>query len=369
MAFGHSTGRSRISLTRSEVTGAVGDSLTVLPIVVALALVTDISLAHVLIAFGIFQIVWGVVYGLPISVEPMKALAALAIAGAITYAELALAGIILGVVLLTIGLTDTLSIIEQWIGEPVIRGIQFAVGLLLFETGVGLGLSDPLIGLFTVGLVGAVIVVGYKNLSAIVVLAVGVAIAVYTVGVPTPQWPGVPQLPPISEALTRATVDGITAQLAMTIGNAALATSLLFSDLFDREVSPDDLSTSMGVMNLTAVPIGGIPMCHGCDGVAGKYEFGARTGGANLILGVSYIALAFIATMTLLSAFPLSVLGVLLIVVAISLGKHVLRSQMRWLSIGIGLLALVVNLGVAFLVGIAVHLLLTRGAKTHTAAP
>ena len=113
MVFGHSTDRSRISLTRSEVTGAVGDSLTVLPIVVALALVTDISLAHVLIAFGIFQIVWGVVYGLPISVEPMKALAALAIAGAITYAELALAGIILGVVLLTIGLTDTLSIIEQ----------------------------------------------------------------------------------------------------------------------------------------------------------------------------------------------------------------------------------------------------------------
>ncbi len=47
----------RIELSAVEVTGAVGDSITVLPIVVAMAALTDVSLPHVLLAFGVFQIV------------------------------------------------------------------------------------------------------------------------------------------------------------------------------------------------------------------------------------------------------------------------------------------------------------------------
>lgn len=49
----------RVELSAGEVTGAVGDSITVLPIVVAMAALTDVSLPHVLLAFGVFQIVWG----------------------------------------------------------------------------------------------------------------------------------------------------------------------------------------------------------------------------------------------------------------------------------------------------------------------
>lgn len=105
-------GRS-VEFGRNAVTGAIGDSITVIPLVVALALLTEVSLPHVLVAFGAFQILWGVRYGLPVSVEPMKALAALAVAGALTYAELALAGVILGVLLLAIGLTGTLGRVER----------------------------------------------------------------------------------------------------------------------------------------------------------------------------------------------------------------------------------------------------------------
>jgi len=42
-----------------ELTGAIGDSITVLPIVVALALLTPLSLPHALVGFGVFQVVWG----------------------------------------------------------------------------------------------------------------------------------------------------------------------------------------------------------------------------------------------------------------------------------------------------------------------
>jgi MFS superfamily sulfate permease-like transporter len=110
------------------------------------------------------------------------------------------------------------------------------------------------------------------------------------------------------------------------------------------------------VTNLIAVPLGGIPMCHGCDGVAGKHAFGARTGGANVVLGVGYLVAALFATPAVIAAFPLAMLGALLAIVAVSLARTVTDSGNRALSVGIGLLALATNLGVAFLVGIAVHL-------------
>ena len=348
--------RRSVDFRAGALTGAIGDSITVVPLVVALALLTEVSLPHALVAFGAFQIVWGVRYGLPVSVEPMKALAALAIAGALTYAELALAGVVLGGLLLAIGLSGALASVERWIGEPVIRGVQFAVGLVLLETAVGLAVDDPALALVGVAIAGAFALAGRGKASALAVAVVGVATAVVVAGVPTPRLPGAPPTLALGAAVTRATLDGVVAQLAMTTGNAALATSLLFSDLLDAEVTPDELSTSMGVTNLIAVPLGGIPMCHGCDGVAGKYAFGARTGGANVVLGVGYLAAALFATPALIAAFPLAMLGALLAVVAVSLARNVTDSGNRALSVGIGLLALATNLGVAFLVGIAVHL-------------
>jgi len=345
-----------IRFDRRSVTGAIGDSITVVPLVVALALLTDVSLPHVLVAFGVFQVVWGVRYGLPVSVEPMKALAALAIAGALTYAELALAGLALGVLLLAIGLTGTLARVERWIGEPVIRGVQFAVGLILLRTGVDLALGDPVLALVGVAIAAVAALSGHRKTSALAVAVAGVAVALAAAGVPTPRLPGAPPLPALGGAVTRSTLDGVFAQLAMTIGNAALATSLLFADLFDADVTADELSASMGVTNLLAVPMGGIPMCHGCDGVAGKHAFGARTGGANVVLGVGYLAAALFATPALLAAFPVAMLGALLAIVAVSLAHSVTDSGNLPLSVGIGVLALATNLGVAFLLGVVAHL-------------
>jgi MFS superfamily sulfate permease-like transporter len=212
------------------------------------------------------------------------------------------------------------------------------------------------VALVGVGIAAAFALAGRRKASALAVALVGVATALVAAGVPAPRLPGAPPTPAFGTAITRATLDGVVAQLAMTIGNAALATALLFSDLLDADVTPGELSTSMGITNLIAVPLGGIPMCHGCDGVAGKHAFGARTGGANVVLGVGYLVAALFATPALIAAFPLAMLGALLAIVAVSLARNVTDSGNRALSVGIGLLALATNLGVAFLVGIAVHL-------------
>jgi len=342
----------------NEVSGAVGDAATVLPVVVAAAALTDLSLVAMLVWFGVFQVVWGLYYGVPLSVEPMKALAALVIAGAITTGELVVAGLLAGTVLLALGLSGSLSTVERYVGGPVVRGVQFGVALVLLETGVGLGLADPRLAVLAaaVGLVLALI--GYRTVSALAVFLLGTAVAVWQVGVPAPAVPSPDSLLMLSAATpTLPAFRGALAQLAMTVGNAALATAVLLGDYFDRAVSADQLSTSMGAMNLLAVPLGAFPMCHGSGGVAGKYAFGARTAAANVVLGVGYVAVAVLGV-GLVAAYPTTVLGVLLVLVALQLARTSLRATDAPLPVvALGGLGLVAGLGVAFLVGVAGSLL------------
>ena len=358
--------RSDLEFSPSELTGALGDSVTVLPLLVALAATTSVSLPHALVGFGVFQIVWGLYYGVPLSVEPMKALIGLAIVGSLSYPELAAAGLLAGGVLLAVGHLGWIGRIQRVVGEPVIRGIQFAVALLLLEAAVDLSLASPTVAAAGVAVVGLLALAGYARSSVLVVFALGGVAAVATAGVPTPRVPTLALFPAGTPTLSAAAIEGTVAQLGMTIGNAAIATALLCGDLYDRDVSADALSTSMGVTCLAAVPAGGIPMCHGSGGLAGKYAFGARTAGANVLLGLGYLALALVATGALLAAFPTAVLGVLLVVVALELGRAafapVSGGPALAFVVGVGAVGLLVNVGVAFALGAVGYWLWARDA-------
>ena len=344
-----------IRFDAGEWTGALGDSVTVLPIVVGLAALTPVSLAHALLFFGVFQVVWGLVYGLPLSVEPMKALAGLALAGTISAGEYVAAGLLAGVVLLAAAATGALSRVQRYVSEPVIRGIQLAVALLLLRAGVDLGAADPTLAIAAAGVAGVVALAGYRRGAALAVLGVGLALAVADAGLPAAEFPGLAVFPAGAPAVTTDALSATTGQLAMTVGNAAVATSLLLSDLFDADVSADRLSGSMGAMCLSAIPLGGIPMCHGSGGLAGKHAFGARTGGANLVLGGLY--LAAVPFVSVVAAFPMAVLGVLLVVVAVHLGRRAVdvdgRRALALVAL-VGCVGLLWNVGAAFLLGLGV---------------
>jgi hypothetical protein len=356
-----------LDFTWNEVTGAIGDSVTVLPIVVAVAVLTDLSLAIMLIWFGVFQVVWGQYYGVPISIEPMKALAALVIAGSITTGELLLGGLLVSGTLLVIGQTHTLDRFGQYISDSVVRGIQFGVALVLLETGARLGLGDPQLAALASGVAVLLIAAGYWNLSALVVLVLGGGIAILQTGLPSPALPPVESLQQIhSLTFTLGAVEGAIGQLAMTVGNAALAASVLLDDYFDRDISPDELSTSMGVMNLAAVPFGALPMCHRSGGIAGKYAFGARTAGANIILGAGYIGIALLAV-GLVAVYPTAMLGVILALIAVQLGwTSINQTDGFLLVVSIGVIGLIVNLAVAFIIGVGISLAATRWSDNST---
>ncbi|QLG61212.1 putative sulfate/molybdate transporter [Halorarum salinum] len=340
----------RLAFDLGEVTGALGDSITVLPIVVALAALTPVSLPHALVFFGLFQVVWGLAYGLPLSVEPMKALAGLAVAGSLGYGEFVAAGLLAGGLLLVGGATGTLGRLQGYVSEPVVRGIQLAVALLLLRTGVELGVAEPGVAAGAALVAVAVAAAGYRRASALAVLGAGVGLALLGAGVPAPSLPAPSGFAMGSPTFSASALGGTAAQLAMTVGNAVVATALLCSDLFDRRVSPDRLSRSMGVTCLLSVPLGGIPMCHGSGGLAGKHAFGARTGGANVVLGGLYLLAALFAGVV--AGFPMAVLGVLLAVVAVHLGRRGFDADRRWLVVGVGVVGVGWNVGAAFLLGV-----------------
>jgi xanthine/uracil permease len=112
---------------------------------------------------------------------------------------------------------------------------------------------------------------------------------------------------------------------------------------------------------------GGVPMCHGAGGMAGHVRFGARTGGAVVILGILLLALALFlsgSVETLLRLFPPAVLGVILFLTGaqLALGSCDFSKDKgeRFVTVATAALA-VWNVGIAFVAGMAAYALLKRG--------
>jgi MFS superfamily sulfate permease-like transporter len=157
-------------------------------------------------------------------------------------------------------------------------------------------------------------------------------------------------------------------QLPLTLGNAIMATADENNRLFpDRPVNEDKLATSTGLLNLAGASLGGIPMCHGAGGMAGHVAFGARTGGATIILGVGLLLAALFlseSVQVLFALLPKSILGVILFLTGaqLALGScDFSRNKGERFITLITAAFCIWNVGLGFLVGIAGAYLDKRG--------
>ncbi|MDP3563523.1 MAG: putative sulfate/molybdate transporter [Methanoregula sp.] len=348
----------------AELAGSLGDFGTIIPLILAVALVSDVNARYILLFFGIWFILTGLYYRLPIPLEPMKAVAVIVIAGSIGSGEIAASGLILGVIFLVLGYGRFFAVIEKWVPQSVVRGIQLGLALLLFRSSLGFVVKDPTF--FFLGI--AIIAVFYllarfrsiPDLSTIVVIGVGLIAGIALYGIPPLSLIPAPQLViPLPTDFSSAFSTLVLPQVVLTITNAILATTLLTKDLFAREVPPKKFSTSIGLMNLFSVPFGGFPMCHGAGGLAGQYRYGARTGGANIYAGLIFLILAlFFSSPQVLSIIAVGALGALLVFVGIEMSRHSLKTDSLPVTVIIGILAMVSSMTVAFIVGMVVAYLI-----------
>lgn len=348
--------------TGEETAGALGDYGTLLPIVLSVAVVTEMDLSVMLLFFGLAYIATGFVYRLPIPVEPMKAVGILAIGGALSAGEIAGVGLTMGVLLLLIAATGAIHPIRRALPLPVVRGIQAALAASLILESGRMGLTDPY---FAIGAVVVILVVNRvsdREISALVVLAIGILFGVARFGLPPISFASLPAWNlPSAETALRGFLHGTVPQLPLTLGNAVLATSLMVRDLSNTHVENRSLLLSMGTLCLIGAPFGAFPPCHGAGGLAAQHRFGARTGGSNLISGVVLVTVALLfATPELALILPFGVLAALLFFTGVALGKTSVKSPDLRVTIVTAALSLLVNLPVGVAVGAVTAALLNK---------
>ena len=366
---------------RREWAGAFGDLGTLVPFLLAYITIVGVEPAGMLLAFGIAFVAAGAYFRTPFPVQPMKAIGAVAITGAaqtavITPEAVAVAALATGIIWLVIAFTGTAERVARWIGRPVVIGITLGLGLAFMLDGTrmmsaGVWLAVPLL------LVTIMLLSNRALLAMILILAAGAAWAVLLepavagalarveMGFKPPVWPfhGLTW-----EAVFVGVVLLALPQVPLTLGNAVIAPVEFNNREFsDRPVTERKVAISTGIMNTVGSLMGAVPMCHGAGGMAAQVSFGARTGGAPVIIGVLLIvlALAFSESVAiLLGLFPHPALGVMLFLagVQLALGSCDFSKDKgeRFVTLGTAALS-VFNVGVAFLFGVAVLWIVRRG--------
>ena len=380
-----------------EFSGSLGDLGTLVPLSVALVTVNGLGFTQVFLVVGLFYLATGLYFNLPIPVQPLKVVAAIAIAfpEKITLPVMSAAGLLFGVILLVLALSGTIDWLSKVFTKPIVRGIQLGLGFMLIMKGIEF-IQKP--GLFidagagtvsiggvplnlVIGLVGVAIVLLFTSSSrfpaALVIVGAGILVGIpflpssgfaWDVG-PTAVQLYAPSLADYIAALVLLVIP----QIPLTIGNAVIGTTDTARSLFGtgeatRRANNRSFAISMGLANVAAGALAAMPVCHGAGGLAAHYRFGARTGGSNIMIGVLLAVLAIACGkvgVTLVSAIPNAVLGVLLLFAGLELATLLhdvdKKEDLFIASFIAGIALATTNMSVAFGAGIVAGYLVKWG--------
>lgn len=373
-------GAARNRFDRWEWAGACGDLGTLIPFVAGYIAVTGMDPFGVLFAFGLAMVGVGLYYGTPFPVQPMKAVGAAATTqtNVLTLSPNAIygAGLLTGIIWLILGMTGVAKRLVGLVSPAVAGGMVLGLGLALMLAGIKLMSAGWLLGglalvgalfaqarplfpaMFALLLCGAIVALAQDPglLGELRAIEAGLRVPTFALGDLT--W---------AEFLTGALILALP-QLPLTLGNAVIAVTHENNRLFpERPVNAKTVAISTGCMNLASAAVGGVPMCHGVGGMAGHVQFGARTGGAPIILGVLLLILAVFfsgSIQTLFKIFPAPILGVILFLA----GAQLARGGIARFGTGREPIVLIAtaafalwNVGVAFVVGMALDYAIKRG--------
>lgn len=351
----------------AELAGAVADLGVMVPIAVALIVQNGLSATAVLLPAGLLYVGAGIVYRLPIPVQPLKAFGAIAIAQGLGSSEIAAGALLMGAVFVALSASGYLDRVAKIFPQPIIRGVQLSVGLLFCQLAWKLVTTPPAafadhtrpIGWLVGGtIIVAVVALLLRRYNASLFLFV-IAVVVMTVGFhgPLTVGPSPLHVPDLTlQAFATAAVVLVLPQLPLTFANSCLATADAARTYFGEaaaRVRPGRLALSLGLANLIAGAISGMPVCHGAGGMTAHRSFGARSGGAPIAIGSALLVLALLLGDSLtvaLAAFPLPILAGLLAVAGvlhIALLKD-LRQPSHWMfAIAVGVIGFLTNLVIA----------------------
>jgi len=359
-------------LTLTEISGSFGDLGTLIPLTIALSKVGAIELPAALFWAGVSNVITGILWDLPMPVQPMKAIAATAIAGSLSPVEVSTSGVIIGAIMVVLGMTRLIDIVNRLIPVHVVSGMQLGLGMKLAITGLSYiqvlpwaSSPDSILLALAVGALTLVLLrfevrsqagddymppfefIRYLPPSALMLFLIAVIFVVIELTSPSSDYPPLQFMgPPVAfwalssasgEKWTSGLLNLALPQLPLTTLNSVVSVCALAHTLYperrketgkegegkdsltarDEVVSRRDVALSVGLMNGVLCMFGAMPNCHGAGGLAGQHKFGARNGASVIFLGLLKVVLSVLgggSAVTILDAFPDSILGVLLIV-------------------------------------------------------
>ena len=370
---------------RMEFAGSLGDLGTLLPLTIGMIVLNKLYATNVFILVGFFYIASGIYFKVTTPVQPMKVIGAYAIAVGLTPTQIVASSLWMGILVLILGTTGLIQTIGKYTPKSTVRGVQLGVGVVLMVKGLKLMIMpDPNLAVQSLGPVSMSIILGALGLvltlflldnkklpAALVIIILGIILGIL-IGKPLRaeafNWSiHFPKLipygwPSLNDFLWVLPVL-VLPQIPMTIGNAIISNTDVMHEYFGdraKKATYRTISNSQGFADVVSFFLGGIPMCHGAGGLAAHYRFGARTAGANLIIGGIFVSLALIFgenMVAILNLLPFSLLGVLLVFAGLQLALMIQDVEDRrdlfvvLLMLGI---ALATNLAVAFIAGIIV---------------
>jgi SulP family sulfate permease len=334
-----------------ELSGALADLGVMLPLVLALITLNGMDAGAVFIGIGIAYIFVAFVYKLPIPIQPLKSISSLALALGLSPALIVTGAIWNAFCFLGLAISGADRWISKAFPKPVIRGIQMALSWLLFIAAWKLISGNQIIWEGGITILkqeiewtwilasGAVIILAFliiylKEYAALGIVVFGIVISIARFGFPDLHIqissPKLFSLVPSWDQMWRGLILLAIPQIPLSLGNSIYATADAARRYYGNRSEPvteRKLMVTMGLIDgLTAV-LGGVPLCHGSGGVTAHYRFGARSGGAPLMLGVGFLFLGFFgarSSQALLSMIPFPVLGIMLIYVGI---QHLLLAR------------------------------------------
>lgn len=390
----------RYKFNRMELAGSLGDLGTLLPLAMGLVVICGLNPSGLFFAIGLFYILAGFYYRVPVAVQPMKVISSYAIAMALTASQVTASGLLVGVFLLIIGGSGLMNFVARLVPLAVVRGVQLATGVMLMTQGMRFitgssalqilhGLAEPYLLVQDIGGISAGIIIGLpaalltllflgskKMPAALLVIGGGLIIgllwgreAVFSGWQPGLYLPDIlPFALPSAADFSFALLVLVLPQIPMTMGNAVIANADLSRNYFGEDavrVTNRSLCFSMGLANIGSFLLGGMPLCHGAGGLAAHYRFGARTAGSNIIIGSVFLALALFLgphVLAVIQLIPFAVLGVMLVFAGGQLALVIIDLQERrnlFICLLVLAITLTSNLAAGFVAGILVARLLT----------
>ncbi|GAB4471308.1 MAG: putative sulfate/molybdate transporter [Anaerolineales bacterium] len=364
-----------------ELSGALADLGVMLPLVFTLIAYNGMDAGAAFVGIGLAYLLTALVYRLPLPVQPLKSVSALAIALGLPPAVIVAAAFWNAVFFLGMGTFKLDRWFQRLFTEPVVRGIQLGLAYLLLRSAWGLISRtpsgwNPSLSIMNITLawnwllslaaiLALVLLLAWKrDYACLGLFGFGVSLATFHFGLPHLSLhfslpPFLPTLPKATE-FWQALLWLALPQVPLSLGNSIYATADVARQYFGERaarVSERRLMLSMGLNDAFIFLLGGVPVCHGCGGLTAHVRLGARTGGAPLMLGMAFLGLGLFAAETLthlLAYLPFPILGILLAYVGLQHALLARNSRWNWRN-GVTMLTVLIltiltnNLALGFL--------------------